>query len=80
MILASIKSADIGDIQREKRYFYAYLYIGLNSAGEGKPKEAARHLRLAVANTWGPKAGFGPTYMWHVGRVHYERLLRAKKE
>ena len=79
-ILAAIRSAGIDDAEREKRYFYAHLYIGLNAAIEKKPKEAARHLRHAVANTWGPKAGYGPRYMWHVGRVHYELLIRAKKE
>ena len=58
------------------RYFYAHLYIGLNFAVEGKRDEAVVHLRKAVANTWGPKAGFGPEYMWQVGRLHYELLTK----
>jgi lipoprotein NlpI len=77
-ILAEIRSADVTDTEREKRFFYAHLYIGLNEAVEGKPEKAKKNLRKAVANTWGPKAGFGPSYMWHVGRVHYELFLVRK--
>jgi lipoprotein NlpI len=76
-ILAQIHKAKIDDNEREKRLFYARLYIGLNYDIHGKPKRAAEHLRAAVANQWGPKAGYGPNYMWHVGRLHYE-LLRRK--
>ena len=74
-ILEGIKRAEIDDEQRESRSFYAHLYIGLNFAVEGKPELAREPLRLAVANKWGPVAGYGPRYMWHVGRLHYERLL-----
>lgn len=73
-ILAGIGDADLADREREKRRFYANLYIGLHHAVHDRPEEARRHLRSAVANTWGPDAGFGPRYMWHVGRLHYERL------
>src|SRR6185295_5125654 len=79
-ILAKIKAAEIGDEARESRYFYAHLYIGLNHAVENKPDEAVKHLRKAVANTWAPGAGFGPDYMWHVGRVHYDLLTAPKKD
>jgi lipoprotein NlpI len=73
-VLREIEQAKIGDEEREKRLFYAQLYIGLNYDVQGKPQEARKHLREAVANKWGPRAGFGPNYMWHVGRVHYDRL------
>src|SRR2546428_4822505 len=79
-ILEQITSASIADEEREKRLFYANLYIGLNSAIENHPEDAAKFLRAAVANTWAPKAGFGPSYMWHVGRLHYEALRQDKKE
>ena len=79
-ILNQIESADISAKQRETRLFYAQLYIGLNYAVDGKAKLAEQHLQKAVANKWGPKAGFGPNYMWHVGRVHYNLLQTAKKE
>lgn len=78
-ILARIKDAPIAEGDREARSFYAHLYIGLNYALEGKSAEAKPHLRKAVANPWARKAGFGPDYMWHVGRVHYD-LLTAKKD
>jgi|ERR1043166_3392596 lipoprotein NlpI len=79
-ILEQIRSASIADDEREKRLFYANLYIGLNCVIENKPDDAAKFLREAVANKWAPKAGFGPSYMWHVGRLHYEELLRTKKD
>lgn len=73
-ILKAIRSAKVDDSEREKRLFYAHLYIGLHHAVEGKPAQALPHLREAVANAWGPHAGTGPAYMWQVGRLHYELL------
>lgn len=70
-----IAAAKISKDEREKRLFYANLYIGLNYAVEGQGDAARRYLDLATRNTWGPAAGYGPNYMWHVGRVH-EQLLR----
>jgi lipoprotein NlpI len=75
-ILSKIKAAELRDDDREMRYFYAHLYIGLNFAVEGKSDDAKPHLKRAVDNTWGPKGGFGPNYMWHVGRLHFERLTK----
>ncbi|HVE40323.1 MAG TPA: hypothetical protein VNM14_10575 [Planctomycetota bacterium] len=75
-ILEKIKSAELSEDDREMRSFYANLYIGLNFAVENKPDEARTHLRKAVANSWGPKGGYGPNYMWHVGRLHYELLTK----
>jgi len=79
-ILKQIGAAAIGDEEREQRLFYANLYIGLNAAVEGRTDEALKHLRAATANGWAPQAGFGPSYMWHVGRLHYELLAGAKKD
>ena len=79
-ILAQIQAAKIGDGERDSRLFYANLYAGLNSAVENRPEEAAKFLREAVANKWAPTAGYGPSYMWHVGRVHYEQLTAPKKK
>jgi lipoprotein NlpI len=76
-ILKGIAAAEIDAAEREKRLFYAHLYIGLNSAVEGDAPAARKHLALATQNTWGPVAGYGPQYMWHVGRLH-EELLRTK--
>jgi lipoprotein NlpI len=76
-ILKSIAAAEIDAAEREKRLFYAHLYIGLNAAIADDAEIALPHLRNAVANTWAPKAGFGPNYMWQVGRLHFERLSAA---
>jgi lipoprotein NlpI len=78
-IVEKIKTAEIDDEQREMRSFYAHLYIGLNFAVEGKTDDAIPHLRKAVANKWGPRSGYGPEYMWQVGRLHYELLTAPKK-
>lgn len=78
-ILASIGDADLSSDERQKRLFYAQLYIGLNHAVEGRRAEAVTHLRESTANPWGPKAGYGPRYMWHVGRVHLNLLLAEER-
>jgi hypothetical protein len=56
--------------------FYAQLYIGLYEVVENHPEAAIRHLRESTANTWGRQAGYGPHYMWQVGRIQYELLLQ----
>lgn len=73
-ILERIAEAEIDDTRREMRLFYAELYIGLNHAVEGNDDLAVEHLREAVANEWGPTGGYGPSYMWQVGRLHYQLL------
>jgi outer membrane protein assembly factor BamB len=69
-VLAGIAQAAIDEEEREKRLFYAELYIGLNLGVEGKPEEALPHLQKAAANRWAPKAGYGPAWMWHVAQVN----------
>ncbi len=76
-ILDRIAKADIDDEEREKREFYAHLYIGLNHAIQNRKEPARKHLAEAVKNKWGRKAGYGPHYMWQVGRVHYDLLAQA---
>lgn len=73
-ILSRIRAAEINADEREKRLFYAELYVGLNEALEGRDESARIHLKAATANKWGPTAGYGPRYMWHTGRIHFERL------
>lgn len=74
-ILQQIKSAKVSPTEREKRIFYAELYIGLNELVEGRRDSAASHLSKAVATEWPRSAGFGPNYMWQVGRVQLDLLL-----
>ncbi len=78
-ILTGIRAAKITDDEREKRLFYAELYIGLNDAVENRAESAQMHLAAAVKNTWAPTAGYGPHYMWQVARLHEEQLRTAKK-
>ena len=75
-IIDKILKAELGDEQRESRLFYAYLYAGLHEAITGDAAKAKDFLRKAVANKWGPASGFGPNYMWHVGRLHFDLLSK----
>jgi lipoprotein NlpI len=81
-VLQRIQQADITDSERDKRQFYADLYIGLDAATRDDKLTAEKHLRQAVANPWGQEARGGPGYMWQVARVHWELLaleVRASK-
>ncbi|MGD9853595.1 MAG: hypothetical protein AB7U20_01460 [Planctomycetaceae bacterium] len=76
-ILRRIATAKVSDEEREKRLFYAHLYIGLWHAVHDRPLQALPHLEQAVQNTWAPRAGYGPRYMWHVGRLQQQLLAQA---
>jgi lipoprotein NlpI len=78
-ILQHIADADVDASEREKRLFYAHLYIGLNHAVDDQPQPAREHLSRAAANAWAGSAGYGPRYMWHVARLHRD-LLSAVDE
>lgn len=78
-ILAKITAEKMSNAEREKRLFYAQLYIGLNEAIEDRPEPALRHLTQSVHNTWGPTAGYGPHYMWQVGRLHALQLSQPPR-
>ena len=73
-ILDQIDKAEISKLEREKRLFYAHLYIGLNHVVEGETGPAKIHLAAATRNSWGPTAGYGPNFMWHVGRLQESQL------
>lgn len=77
-VLQSI-SPELPESSRQSRLFYAQLYVGLNDAAEDKPESAIKALREAVKNEWPREAGFGPDYMWHVGRLQYLRLKTPAK-
>jgi lipoprotein NlpI len=81
-LLKKIKEAKITPQQRTQRLFYAELYVGLNEFVEGRLESAEKHLAEAAKNEWGPGAGYGPNYMWHVARVHHDLLVDelAKKK
>ncbi|MFO0975340.1 MAG: hypothetical protein U0996_03030 [Planctomycetaceae bacterium] len=62
---------------RESLRFYSHLYVGLNASLEKRSAEAMQNLQLATLNSWPRKAGFGPDWMWHVGRLELNRLTAA---
>jgi len=78
-ILDAIRAAKIDETERDKRRFYASLYLGLHAELEDRPREALAHLHEAVSSPWGQKSSGGPKYMWHVGRIQYD-LVRARLE
>jgi len=63
---------------RPQRQFNSYLYVGLNASLEGDRRLAETALAKAVLNDWGRRAGYGPNYMWHVGRLELNRLQNPK--
>jgi outer membrane protein assembly factor BamB/tetratricopeptide (TPR) repeat protein len=75
-VLKGVEAAKVDGDEREKRVFYASLYVGLEEAVRGDAAKARVHLRRATASPWPREAGFGPRYMWHVGRLHFESLGR----
>jgi lipoprotein NlpI len=79
-VIERINRAEIGKDEREKRLFYAELYVGLNDFVEGDAASAEKHLAAAVRNHWGETAGGGPTWMWHVARVHHDLLRDAREK
>lgn len=78
-VLKRIKDAKISPEEREKRLFYAELYVGLNEYVNDHLDVAEKHLKLSTDNSWGTQAGGGPGWMWHVGRVHHDLLVDRKK-
>ena len=71
---------DLSATERDKRLFYTQLYIGMHKVVQHKPAEARKYLSLAVSRKWPRDAGFGPNYMWHVGRVQLDALRKAEAE
>lgn len=79
-IFRRIASAKVSEDERNKRLFYAHLYIGLDAANREEGRRAEHHLLEAVANPWGAAAQGGPGYMWQVARVHAEQLANSREE
>lgn len=69
--------ADLPEEPRASRLFYSHLYIGMNEVVEGQIEDAKASLLAATLNPWPRKAGFGPNYMWHIGRLQYLELKKA---
>ncbi len=78
-VLARIELAKLPAPERDKRLFYAQLYVGLLDAVENRREPAIKQLREATSNSWGRDAGYGPNFMWHVGRLHHDLLTQKPK-
>jgi lipoprotein NlpI len=70
-----IEADELSETERDKRLFYAHLYIGMNELVEERPDSAREHLHQAVQNRWPRRAGYGPRYMWQVARLQYDLLV-----
>ena len=75
-ILKAINEAkEISDTERQRRLFFAQLYVGIYKELTGETQAALNLLREAAASKWGQTASGGPTYMWQVARLHFEQLV-----
>ncbi len=59
--------------------FYLRLYLGFWCDSQDLSPQAISHLTLATADGWPQRAGYGPNFMWHVGRLRLDQL-RQKLE
>lgn len=69
---------DLPAAERDKRLFYTELYIGLHMVVKKDLAQAQKYLSLSVSRNWPRTSGFGPNYMWHVGRVQLNELRKTK--
>lgn len=76
-LLEEFAMRDLDPTRREQQSFYIDLYVGLFEDVESRSETALPPLERAAANTWAPRAGYGPHYMWQVGRLH-RNLLQAR--
>ncbi len=76
-VLARVNAKQRPPAAQQACEFYANLYVGLNAVLEGQPELAQQHLQAATNNPWPRAAGYGPKYMWHVGRLQLEQLEKA---
>ncbi|TWT41483.1 Lipoprotein NlpI precursor [Thalassoglobus neptunius] len=77
-LLDRIANAKVDDDEQSKRLFYASLYIGLHEDAQGRPGQAKPYLQQAALSDWGRTAGYGPNFMWHVARLHLQKLSQRE--
>jgi lipoprotein NlpI len=69
-VLAAAREGDPTEDMLNERLFYAYLYLGLYYEAAGDKEQALAHIARAADEH---RIGH---YMWHVARVHAERLRK----
>lgn len=73
-VLAALPD-DLSADARNQRLFYIHLYAGLLASVNQQRTAAITSLEQALLNPWPQSAGFGPRYMWQVGRLQLLQLL-----
>lgn len=73
-VLAEARAGDPSEVGLKHRLFYAHLYIGLYHEATNDSTQARQHIVTAA-----DKYPIGH-YMWHVARVHKDRLDQAARE
>lgn len=71
---------NLKESDRNARLFYTELYIGMHMVVKDQPAGARDHLAKSVQHTWPRKAGYGPRFMWHVGRLQLDLLDKASQK
>ena len=66
--------------ERDKRLFYTELYIGMHLVVKQQPEAAITYLSRATSRQWPQRAGGGPEWMWHVGRLQLKDLVREQQK
>ena len=80
-VLKEIEEAQgISDSERQRRLFFAQMYVGIYKEMTGDMQAALDLLRKGAASKWGQTASGGPTYMWQVARLHYEQLAERVRK
>ncbi len=77
-VLKEVEEAAVEVEEKERRRFFAELYVGMEDWLQGRKKEAAGHLEKAVSNRWGREVS-QKTYMWQVARLLWEEWGKALK-
>ncbi|MCC6421257.1 MAG: tetratricopeptide repeat protein [Gemmataceae bacterium] len=73
VVLAAVERGKPPAADRNRRLFYAHLYLGLYHESLGNGKRALEHLTTAAEHRIGH-------YMWDVARVHRDYLRRQEKK
>lgn len=79
-LLEGINSAKISDRERQKRLFYANMYVGFAELSQKNEKSALPYFKKASESSWPSQSGYGPNYMQHVSRIQYDLLILKQRK
>ncbi|MBA4031967.1 MAG: hypothetical protein C0478_13900 [Planctomyces sp.] len=69
-----LAATQLSKAEQDSVDFYLPLYAGFQSHMRGQTAEARQLYDEALKSTWAPEAGYGPNFMWHVGRLQRASL------